>query len=68
MKDSILVYNELMEKYNGHLIKRNGNVMHIKIGNIEYYYGVPSQQIRRKGEPNWTTDIENTIDTNKYVE
>lgn len=61
-KETVFYYNNLMEKYNGNLIKRNGNVMHISINGIEYYYGVPSKQIRKKGTPNWTTFVEELIE------
>jgi hypothetical protein len=68
MKNNILKYNQIMDDYSGVLIKRNGNVMNIKIDDKEYFYGVPSQQIRRKGEANWTKDIELVLKSDKIVE
>lgn len=67
-KETVFYYNNLMDKYNGTLIKRNGNVMHIAINGVEYYYGVPSKKIRKKGTPNWTTFVEKVIKEDFQVE
>lgn len=41
--------------------------MHIKIAEKKYYYEIFSQQIRRKGEPNWAKNIEEAINITKYI-
>lgn len=65
LKIGVVVFNEMMENYNGTLLERNGNVMHILIDNREYYYGIPSQQIREKGDPNWTVNVKELLSKNK---
>ena len=49
-------YN-LYKKYEITKISENNNLILFSIGNIKYYYGIPSQKIRRKGNRTWYTKI-----------
>jgi hypothetical protein len=48
---------KLKEKYNIKTITENNNVILFSIEDKQYYYGVPSQKIRRKGDKVWTGKI-----------
>lgn len=49
-------YN-LLNTYDIKVIKENNNLILFSIEDKEYYYGVPSQKIRRKGDTIWSSKI-----------
>jgi hypothetical protein len=50
-------WDKLLKTYDIKVLSRNGRVMFFLLGDRRYYYGIPSGQIRRKGESNWTKDV-----------
>lgn len=47
----------LYKKYQITKISENNNLILFSIGDIKYYYGIPSQKIRRKGDKIWSSKI-----------
>jgi hypothetical protein len=50
-------WSTLLKTYDVKVFSKNGGVIFFLIGDKKYYFGIPSSQIRRKGESNWTTDV-----------
>lgn len=50
-------WNTLLKTYDVKVFSKNGGVVYFLLGDRKYYFGIPSSQIRRKGESNWTKDV-----------
>ena len=50
-------WSTLLKTYDVKVFSKNGGVIYFLLGDRKYYFGIPSSQIRRKGENAWTTDV-----------
>lgn len=50
-------WSELSKIYDVKVISKNGGVIFFLLGDKRYYFGVPSSQMRRKGENKWTKNV-----------
>ena len=54
-------FNKLKERFDIEVIENNNNIINFKIFGNEYYYGLVSSKIRRKGEREWTGKLIKTL-------
>jgi len=54
---SVDAWYKLLAKYDIKPLSRNGGVIFFLLGDRMYYYGMPSKQIRRKGNSIWTKGV-----------
>lgn len=47
----------LLKQFDIKVISNKNNLILFSINDVEYYYGIPSQKIRRRGDNEWTGKI-----------
>lgn len=52
-----VLFNDLYDRYDIIIISNISNTILFSIGNKEYYFGIPSKKIRKKGNSIWTGGI-----------